>query len=67
MWKIAARYSAVGLEMGLAVAVGFFVGRWLDQKLGTAPWMMYLWIGFGLGAAVKAVVDAAKRARKDMK
>jgi F0F1-type ATP synthase assembly protein I len=65
MWRIAARYSAVGLEMGIAVLIGYFGGYWLDRHFGTAPWMMYAGLGLGLGASTKAIVDAVKRARKD--
>lgn len=37
--KAAMRVSAVGLELVLAIAVGYFAGRWLDTKLGTDPYL----------------------------
>src|SRR5262245_43830344 len=42
--------SSIGLELGLSVVFGVLFGRWLDGKLGTAPWMMVLFLGFGLVA-----------------
>jgi len=56
--------GAVGLEMGASVAIGYAVGFYLDKWLGTAPWMQIIWIGFGLGAAAKAVYQAYVRAKK---
>jgi F0F1-type ATP synthase assembly protein I len=67
MWRLAGRYSAVGIEMGAAIAIGTLGGRWLDGKLGTEPYLF--WFGFvvGVGAAVRAilrVVGAYKRGEK---
>ena len=53
--------SSVGLEMGLAVIIGLFFGRWLDGKAGTTPWLMILFICFGFAAGMKGVFDAMKK------
>ncbi len=60
-------FAAVGLEIGFAMAIGVFGGRYLDEEFSTKP--LFFWLGFviGLGAAVKALVDAAKSARANMK
>ena len=54
--------SSIGLELGLSVVIGLLVGYWLDQKLGTQPWMMLLWLVLGLVAGFRGVVRAIKRA-----
>lgn len=54
--------SSVGLELGLAVGIGLLLGWWLDQHLHTQPWMMLLWLAFGLVAGFRGVVRAVKRA-----
>jgi ATP synthase protein I len=54
--------SSIGLELGLSVAIGLLVGWWLDQHLGTQPWLMLLWLVFGLIAGFRGVVRAVKRA-----
>ena len=64
MAKIAVSFSAVGLEMGIAVTLGYFVGNWLDGRYGTKPWLMIVGLFLGLGAAAKAVVNAVNRAKK---
>ena len=33
-------FLTLGLELALSVLVCFFVGRWLDERWGTAPWML---------------------------
>ena len=54
--------SSVGLELGLSVVFGVLFGRWLDGKLGTTPWMMLLFLAFGLAAGFRSVVRAVQRA-----
>jgi ATP synthase protein I len=54
--------SSVGLELGLAVAIGLLIGWWLDQHFGTAPWLMLLWLALGLGAGFRGVFRAVRQA-----
>lgn len=63
MLKESGSISAVGLEMGISVAIGYFFGRWLDGKLGTQPYLMYLFLFFGLGAAFMAIYRVYKQAK----
>ncbi|RMH42474.1 MAG: AtpZ/AtpI family protein [Deltaproteobacteria bacterium] len=46
--------------MGIAVAIGWWIGRWLDDRFGTTPWLMVLFVLFGVGAAFKAVIRTAQ-------
>jgi ATP synthase protein I len=57
--------SSIGLELGLSVAIGVLVGWWLDQHLGTQPWLMLLWLVFGLAAGFRGVMRAVKRADRN--
>lgn len=52
--------TSVGLELGVAVILGLFVGRWLDGQLGTEPWMMILWVVLGFTAGFKGVFRAMR-------
>ncbi len=56
--------SSVGLELGLAVVIGLAAGYYLDQYLGTSPWMLLLWLVFGLAAGFRGVIRAISRADK---
>ena len=42
-------YLTLGLQLALTVVVFFFIGRWVDNWLGTSPWLMI--VGLGLGIA----------------
>jgi F0F1-type ATP synthase assembly protein I len=66
MWAIAGSTGAVGLEISLAIGIGYFGGRYLDGKLGTAPWLA--WIGFvaGVGAGIKALVRVTREYKKSL-
>jgi F0F1-type ATP synthase assembly protein I len=63
-WKLAGRFSAVGIEMAAAVAIGALGGRWLDGKLGTDPYLMWFGLAVGIGAAVRAVLRVVKAYRR---
>ena len=54
--------SAIGLEMGVSVIVGLLFGYWLDGKLGTAPWLMIVFVALGFAAGVRALLSGVKRA-----
>lgn len=57
--------SSVGLELGLSVVIAVVFGIWLDGKLGTTPWMMLLWLCFGLAAGFRGVLRAVRRADRE--
>ena len=53
--------SQIGITIIVCVAAGIFIGRALDSRLGTSPWMMLIFIFIGVGAAFKSIVDYAKK------
>ena len=66
MWAIVGSTGSVGLEISFAIGIGYFAGRYLDGKLGTAPWLA--WIGFaaGIGAGIKALIRVARDYQKSL-
>jgi ATP synthase protein I len=52
------KLSSLGLEMGAAVIIGLLMGTWLDRRFSTQPWLTFVFLGFGLVAAGKAVYRA---------
>jgi ATP synthase protein I len=54
--------ASVGLELGVSVAIGLLVGYYMDKWLGTEPWLMLLWLLFGLVAGFRGVFRAVARA-----
>ncbi len=66
MLKEAGSYGAIGLEFGISVVIGYFIGNWLDQRLGTVPWLTLVFIGFGVASAARSLVRAARRAKRQL-
>ena len=64
-WKGMGSYGTVGLEVILSVLVGFLGGTFLDDKLGTKPWLTLIGFAYGVAAAARALYRAARRATKE--
>ena len=60
------KYSALGLEMAISVVIGLAIGYYLDQWLGTSPWLTIVWIGLGFAAGVRSLYRSAVRSEKDL-
>ena len=45
--------STVGLSMAISIAVGALIGHYLDTKFGTDPWLLIIFLGFGIAAAFR--------------
>ena len=64
-WSLA-KYSSVGIEVAIAITVGLFSGLWLDAKLGTSPWLMFVFFILGVIAAFKGLMRAANEISKKL-
>ena len=42
--------SIIGIQFPVAIALGYFFGRWLDGHLGTRPWLTLDFTLFGIAA-----------------
>jgi ATP synthase protein I len=42
--------SIVGIQFPVAIAIGYFWGKWLDEYLGTEPWLTIIFSVFGIAA-----------------
>ena len=58
-------YATVGLEVVISVLFGFVVGRWLDGKLGTHPYIAVVGFFLGLATAARFLVRAARRMKAE--
>jgi ATP synthase protein I len=56
--------SSVGLEMGIAVILGLLLGRWLDGRFGTTPWLLIVFTMLGMAAGMKGVFRAVRESDK---
>jgi F0F1-type ATP synthase assembly protein I len=65
MWRTAGTTGAVGIEIAVAIIIGYLGGRFLDRKLGTEPWISYAGLLAGIGAAVKALLRVVRSYRRE--
>jgi ATP synthase protein I len=63
--KLASRVSAVGLEMVLAMGLGFLGGRWLDGRFGTSPYLTAIGFALGLFTGFYALYRVARNTNLD--
>lgn len=62
--QLAARFATAGLELALAIVVGYFGGRWLDGRFGTTPYLGYIGLLLGIFAGFRNLFTLAKGAQK---
>ena len=57
--------SSIGLTMVASVLIGWYVGSWLDGKLGSSPWLMLTGTLMGIAAGFIEMANVAKRLSDD--
>ncbi len=63
-YKQLGRVSAIGLEMGLCVAIGLAIGYFLDRYFQTKPWFTIIFLILGVAAAFRSLLSLAKEIDK---
>ena len=58
------RFLWVGWVLVACIVIGYFLGRWLDQKLGTSPWMVVGGVFLGSAAGFVELFRAVPRNQK---
>ena len=54
-------FSQIGLNIIVCVAIGLVLGLYLDNLLGTSPWLLLVCMFLGIAAAFKSIIDIAKK------
>jgi ATP synthase protein I len=57
--------SIVGIQFPVAIAIGYFWGRWLDRWLGTQPWLTMIFALFGVAAGFVNLFRITLRATRE--
>lgn len=60
----------VGLGFAASILLFFFLGRWLDERLGTEPWLLVAGVFVGLAAGFwsmyrRLVVEPAQKKKQE--
>lgn len=62
--RLIGQLSTVGLSFVFALVIGFGGGYFLDQWLGTSPWLTFIGFFFGLAAGIINVYRVMQLANK---
>ena len=58
--------GTIPILIAVGPVVGFFIGRWLDEKLGSEPYLLVLFLIIGFIASGREIYGIIKRAEKDI-
>lgn len=58
-------YITVPFVLAVPPVLGWFIGSWLDKKLGTGPYLMYLFLLIGFVAGFREVHRIVKKFGND--
>jgi len=58
-------YSSMGVELGLSVVVGFWLGSWLDGLFGTDPWLLFIFGFAGIAAGYRSLYRLHRRVQRE--
>jgi len=53
--------SQMGITIIACIGVSIFLGRFLDNTLGTSPWLLIVFTFLGIAAALKSIFDFARK------
>jgi ATP synthase protein I len=60
-------FAGAGFELAGCILLGLFAGKWLDKRLGTAPWLLILGVFIGAAAGIfsmyRTLTTAERRAK----
>ena len=59
------QFLGIGLQMGVGVALGYFVGSALDRRYEWAPWGTLVCVMLGLASGMYLLIKDAIRINKD--
>ncbi len=65
LYKRLMRYSTVGVEMGLSVAIGVAIGYYLDRYFHSGPWLTLIFLMLGVVAGFRSLFSLMKDFDKD--
>lgn len=64
-WRRAGSASTAGIVLVVCIAIGYFLGAWLDRTFGTDPWLMLVFTLLGVAAGFIEMFRIVLRVSKD--
>jgi ATP synthase protein I len=60
-----AEATSLGLTLPSGIAIGMFIGYWLDKWLKTDPWMIIIWTLLGVASGLISLLRGLKKFIRD--
>jgi F0F1-type ATP synthase assembly protein I len=60
-----AELTSIGLMLPSSIAVGLFMGYFLDRWLGTGPWLLLIFTVLGVVSGLLSLLRALRKELKD--
>jgi F0F1-type ATP synthase assembly protein I len=61
----AASFAGAGVQFVISILLFLYIGKWLDAKLGTAPWLLMAGVFVGAGAGFYSFYRRIMAASRD--
>ncbi|MBD3414024.1 MAG: hypothetical protein GF421_06310 [Candidatus Aminicenantes bacterium] len=57
--------SSIGLALPSSIAIGLFAGYFLDKRLGTHPWLLIIFLFFGIASGIISLIRGINKYKED--
>lgn len=64
-WRQVGLLSSIPFILALAPIIGYFLGKYLDQKFRTQPWLSLVLLGLGFVAGVRETIRIVKLSQRE--
>ena len=64
-WRQIGLLSSIPFILALAPIVGYFLGKFLDQKFQTEPWLSLVLLALGFVAGVRETIKIVKMSQEE--
>lgn len=64
-WRQIGLLSSIPFVLALAPIVGYFLGKFLDQKFRTQPWLSIILLALGFVAGVRETIKIIKVSQRE--
>lgn len=64
-WRQLGILSSIPFILALSPIIGYFLGKYLDQKFRTTPWLSFILLGLGFVAGVRETIKMVQLAQRE--
>lgn len=57
--------SSIGLALPSSIAIGLFFGYYLDKLFGTHPWLLIVFLLFGIASGIISLIRGINKYKED--